>query len=269
MNISFVDQPRTPLALVFTDSHGRVISIHGLLLDMMHYDNPGAIVGEPLHTVLGVGLDASKHLVENVARNGNVLDWALEIRPQAADPFPVLCTSVATFNDRGDFIGADITLHEYDQPAAEEASPASHEDTLITHIQQAEAGVEWDEDNALLQLYVAVQFSALQVLLARMAGLRVSKTLEATINKMADKRAWPLAVRGDRLLVEKDNLQPDIYRALLDETVRFAANVIGRRTVIAEMRAVDDGMDSSVVDLARQAGLRHLFSETGTLRSEQ
>jgi hypothetical protein len=265
-HVNLDDQARTPLALIFTDSHGRVISIHGQLMDMMHFDDPGTVVGEPLHIILGIDYNDSKYLVDNVAQNGSVLDWALEIHPHAADPIPVSCTSVPTFNDKGDFIGSDITLSEQAHLAAE-VQPTGHEDTLITRILQVQAGVESEEEQAPLQLYVTVQFGALHILLARLAGLRVSKTLETTINKTADKKDWPLSIQGDRLLLAQDEVPADVYRALMDETVRFVANIIGRRTVAAEMRAVDERMSRRAVELAQDAGLRHLFSESGSSRS--
>ncbi len=40
--ISLDDQATMPLALVFTDSHGRVISLHGPLLDLLQLDDPGS-----------------------------------------------------------------------------------------------------------------------------------------------------------------------------------------------------------------------------------
>jgi hypothetical protein len=261
IKISVLDQTRPPLALLYTDAKGRVISIHGPLLDQIKLDDLGDIVGEPLHSVLGIEYDASKYLVENVAQNGNVQDWALDIHPQRNSPISVLCTSVGTFNDRGDFIGADITLYKHaPSVATDPPSTIAHTDTLLTHIQQLQGGSDLPEDQALLQLYATVQFSALHVLLARMAGLRIAKTLETTINKLADQKNWPLRVSGDRLLPKLGEIPNETYRAMLEETVRFAANIIGRRMVVAEMRAVDGRMSERAVHLAEHVGLRHLFS---------
>ncbi len=277
VRINLEESPRPPLALVFTDSRGRVISMHGPLLDRMKIDDPGRIIGEPLHRIFGIEFDSAKPVIERVAQDGDLLDWALDLYPPDSDPIPVLCTSIPTFNDRGDFMGADITLYERPAEAtgaatgaAVSAPPAaSPTDTLITHIQQVQASLASEEDRVLLRLYAAVQFSALHVLLARLAGLRITQTLETTINKAAAKKGWPLSINGDRLLLEQDDVPPDVYRAVLDETVRFAATIIGRRTVAATMRAVDERMNPRAVDLAEQSGLRRLFQDTGFLRGDK
>ncbi len=255
--ISLDDQANMPLALVFTDSHGRVISLHGPLLDLLQLDDPGSLIGKPLHTVLGIELEVAQHLIESTAQQGRVLDWPLEIHLQDGESMAVQCASTASLNDKGDFIGADITLHN------QQAQPASQGDSLTVHIQQTQAEAASEEDQDLLRLYVTVQFSTLHVLLARMAGLRVAESLETTINKIAEKRDWPLSVSGDRLLAQQDDISAEAYRVLLSETIRFVANIIGRRTVVAQMRAVDEHMEDRAVEVAQDAGLRRLFQDGG------
>jgi hypothetical protein len=255
--ISLDDQANMPLALVFTDSHGRVISLHGPLLDLMQLDDPGSIVGKPLHTVLGIELEVAQNLIESTAQQGRVLDWLLEIHIQEAESMAVQCASTASLDDKGGFIGADITLHN------QQAQPASQDDSLTVHIQQTQAEATSEADQDLIRLYVTVQFSALHVLLARMAGLRVVESLETTINKIAGKRDWPLSINGDRLLAHQDDISAEVYRVLLSETIRFVANIIGRRTVVAQMRAVDEHMGDRAVELAQDAGLRRLFQDGG------
>jgi hypothetical protein len=244
--------------MVLTDARGRVVYMHGKLLRMMKIANAAMIMGEPLRAVLGIDDDLARQLVEEVARNGPAHGLALELRASALHPISVVGTSVATYNDRGDFIGADITF--YDPATAEriDARPLDHSDTLSAQIQhvQTEAQPPQEEDEMdLLRLYMTVQFRALHVLLARAGGLRVCATLEATLNKLAAKQGWPVSVQGSDVAMEQTDAQAEIMCALLGETARYIANVIGQRMVIAEMNAVDDQLDDRTIQVAEQAGL--------------
>ncbi len=251
------DQTNAPLALVFTDSHGRVISLRGPLLDLIQPDDPGSLIGKPLYTVLGIDEESAQQLIEDTARQGSVSDWPLEIHLQPEESMAVQCASAAALDDKGAFIGADITLRD------QRAQPTGHDDSLTIHIQQTQAETPSEEDQDLLRLYAAVQFSALHVVLARMAGLRVAESLETTINKIAVKREWPLSISGDHLSARQDDIPAEIYHVLLSETIRFVANAIGRRTVVAQMRAVDEHMSDRAVELAQESGLRRLFQDGG------
>lgn len=246
------DGPGVPLALVFTDAQGRVISLRGSLLELMQVDDPGSLIGLPLHTILGIEAEAAQQLFDRTAQQGGVVDWPLDIYLQPEEALAVQCGSIAARDDQGAFIGADITLHR------RETHPV-HDDSLTTQIQQAQKEVKSEEDQALLRLYVSVQLSALHVLLARLAGLRVAESLETTINKIAVKRKWPLSISGDRLSIQSDEIPADVYHALLSETIRFVSNVIGRRTVVTQMRAVDERMSARAIELAQETGLHHLF----------
>ncbi len=64
-------------------------------------------------------------------------------------------------------------------------------------------------------------------------------------------------------MAQQDDISAEAYRVLLSETIRFVANIIGRRTVVAQMRAVDEHMGDRAVELAQDAGLRHLFQDGG------
>jgi hypothetical protein len=251
------DQTNAPLALVYTDAHGRVISLHGPLLDLMRLDDPLSLIGKPLHTVLGVDAEFVQELIDSTVLRGGVSDWPLEIYPQPGESMAVQWASAASRDDKGAFIGADITLRD------RQAQPASHNDALTIHIHQTQFKAGSGEDQDLLRLYAAVQFSTLHVLLARLAGLRVAESLETTINKIAAKKDWPLSVSGDHLSAQQDHIPGEIYRALLSETIRFVASIIGRRMVVAQMRTVDEHMSDGAVQLAQESGLRRLFQDGG------
>jgi hypothetical protein len=50
-----------------------------------------------------------------------------------------------------------------------------------------------------------------------------------------------------------------IYRALLAKALSYAVNVLGPSLVTRKMRAVDEGLDDAVIDLADEQFLREIL----------
>jgi len=173
----------------------------------------------------------------------------------------VLCTGVATYDDRNSFIGADLTLRS-SSSAAIIHQPLTHADSLSTHIQQVQAQAESLESEALLQVYVTAQLGALDILLARMGGPRVRKTLTTVAHKKAEQLGLPLCMADGivKLTCRTREQDSSDCMALLQEVTNYAASVIGRRMVVDELRAVDGQMDVRTQDVADHAGLRKVLN---------
>jgi hypothetical protein len=106
-----------------------------------------------------------------------------------------------------------------------------------------------------MQLYFASQLNALYILLIRMAGPRVYQVLETNLNRKAEQNGWPILI-GRGHVVFGNSVQADACRALLSEVAAYAANVLGRRMVEREMRAVDEQLTAGSVAVAHELGLR-------------
>src|SRR5574341_632378 len=112
---------------------------------------------------------------------------------------------------------------------------------------------------ACVELYFTTQIGAIRVLLARMGGPRVADTLEAALNKRARDNHWPMTISLGEVILDDNRLDGAAYRALLEEALDYAANVIGRRVAQAEMQTVDGHINGETRDVAEQAGLRVLL----------
>jgi hypothetical protein len=250
-----------PLALLFTDADEQILFVNDELLKIIDCPEAGAVVGEPFHQALGVDHKLVSQLMQDINQIGYVHDWPLELHPTTRSPLEVLCTGVAAYDDRGGFIGADITLRDPVLAGVPETPFTHHKDALHARIKQIQSEVETLEDRSSLQLYFMAQAYALEILLARMGGPRVCRTLDGIANRIIDKRSWPIRVKDGAFTFEKPDLPPDVYATLLVGIAHYAADVIGARMVAAEIQAVDEQMDPHLRDVARQAGLQGFFDD--------
>jgi hypothetical protein len=281
-------QQRTaPLALLFTDARGRIVFVDNNFLEMLNYPSATSLVGIPLHKVAGIDANALSALMQDVARTGYVHERPLALNGPDGVAIQVLCSSVATYNPEGEFIGVDMTFNDAADATLEEDTAPVHGDVLQSRILQihteaeARAQAQADEataharlqaDEALAraanqasqraqeerifkQLYFTAQVNALQVLLARLGGPRVHATLEDRLNKSAAKNRWPIRILGGQITIG-DDMPVEGYQALLGSVVDYGANVAGRDWMLQEIHTVDTRMDARTCEIADQAGLR-------------
>lgn len=238
----------TPHALLFTDINGQVIFVNSHLLQMTNRSESEArsVVGKQVHEVLGIEEEVASHLIADVARIGRVYSRPLRLHDPSKSPIEVLCTAEATYDEKGNCIGADLTLRLAAAPGGWAVpgfgEEADFDTSEITH----------------LQLYFSSQLDALRVLLIRIGGTRLGQTLERIINETSERNGWNLRVKEGR--VEKDMLttEPSVYHALLAKGVNYAVNVIGPDVVNRQMQAVDDQMGERSLELAKRLGLREI-----------
>lgn len=248
-----------PLALLFTDAKGRIVFVDNKFMELMSYPESGQLVGEPLNAVMGIAQADVNQLMQEVARTGYIHEHRLVMRGPSGQTVEVLCSCVATYNDQGQFIGADMTLYQMREITAPQEESPVHGDVLQARIQQiqVETGTRRAQEEQIhLQLYFTAQINALQVLLARMGGPRIHAALEACVNNLATRKQWPARLQGGHITVDEAGLPVEAYAELLKEIVHYGSDIVGRRPVIQEMREVDSQIGDLSKQAAEDAGLR-------------
>jgi hypothetical protein len=249
------DQPAAALAMLFTNAMGQVVFVDRAFLRMMRYTDAGMVAGEPLHKVLGLDQKNALQLLDTLRRQGQVRDWPLET---ASANGHISLAGVATRDESGNFIGADITLRDLTAPEV-----VSHTDVLSTRVKEALAGAHpQGENEVLLQLYFTTQIEALYVQMTRLVGLGARKHLDKAINDLAQKNKWAISMKDGHANSLTDQTDAPVFRALLTEAFNYGVGIIGRRVVAREMQRIDGQMDTRAVQLAGEAGLRDLFKTT-------
>lgn len=253
------DSHGAALCLVFTDARGRIVFADSNFLELLCQDDTVSLVGEPLHKVLKVAPQNVSELITTIARLGYVRDHIIESQGIDGERLSIACTGVATSDDQGSFIGADLTICDVTRFGPTDPHVVDHGDILSVRIKeiQGEAEKQWVEEEETLALgYFTAQVSALQVLLGRMGGPRVWEMVETLVNHTANKHDWPVQLRGGRLIVSGEELPIDAYAVLLDQVVDYGVSIIGQQAIVREMQAVDRQMTDHLREMAGQAGLR-------------
>jgi hypothetical protein len=238
----------TPHALLFTDMQGQVIFVNSLLLKMVNRAESDArsVIGKPLHEVLGIGPDAARGLVQDVARIGRLYNRGLDLQGPDGAALPVLCTAEATYDEKGDCIGADLSLRAAMDSAAVSLNWATP-DRLDT------------SERTYLQLYFSSHVNALRVLLLRVGGPRLGQTLDRILNETSTRNGWPVQVTDGKVEVNALKAETHVYHGLLAKAVAYGVKVIGPKMVERQMKLVDEQMGQVSVDLATRMGLRELL----------
>lgn len=251
-----------PLGLIFTDSRGQVVFVDYYFLRLIHANDADQIIGGALHHALGIDPQVAGQYLKDIVRDGFIHPFPLEIKPVSGSPIQVLCAGVATYNDRDELIGIDISLFDLADAEMPETQVTHHHDVIGAHIQGMQLGTAVPVQ-AYAQLYVRAQIGGLQILLARMGGPRIRDTMNALLRKMIMQHQWPMRIEAGQVAFDEEEVDPAAYSTLMTEVVRYAANVIGRRMVFQELRTVDEQMDSEVIDAVRPLGLRLFLDAEG------
>ena len=239
----------TPHALLFTDIQGQVIFVNSPLLRIVNRAEADvrSVIGKPLHEVLGIPPDAARSLVQDVARIGRLYNRGLELRGHDGKALHVLCTAEATYDEKGDCIGADLSLRAAVDSGAPTFDWAATPNRLDTG------------ERTYLQLYFTSQINALRVLLLRVGGPRLGQTLDRILSETSARNEWPVRVNDGKVEVDLLKAETHVYHALLAKAVAYGVKVIGSKMVERQMSLVDEQMGQVSIDLAGRLGLRELF----------
>ncbi len=230
--------------LLMTNMLGQVIFVdhHGLRLMKRSDNEVRHIIGKPLHEILGLSSKVADGLIQDVAKNGRASIPQLDLKNAHGTTVQVACAAVATFDDKKNLVGMDITLRPLTPTLAPDSKPSI-------------LGLDTGEES-LLRTYFTAQLEALQTLLIQLGGRRLGNNLEAIINDTAQRNVWPVSMKGGEVSIELKKTDLDIYRALLAKALNYAITVIGERPVNKTIKAIDDQLDATTLELVKQLRLR-------------
>jgi serine/threonine protein kinase len=240
-----------PPSLLMTNMLGHVIFVDNTCLKLLkrHHSEARTVIGKPLAEVIGVDRKTADQIIQDVNKGKRVLEQPITITDSQGNKLAVLCTAAATHDDKGAFVGADISLQvlrESEDQFADFKTISERLDTI---------------EESFLQTYFTAQLESIRNLLMNMGGKRVAANLEKIINETSQRNVWPVSMRDGKIDVNLRSTDSDIYRALLAKAITYAASVMGPKLVAKEMAAVDKKMDARVLGLIQQLGLQELLKE--------
>lgn len=243
-------QPETNSALLMTNMVGQVIFVDQPCLRVLkrHHNEARAIIGKPLHEVLGIDRSTADQIIQNVSKSGKIEQQRLDIRDSRSRSVSVLYSAIATKDDKGNFVGADISL----QTIADVVVPPSDEFTTVDRRMNT-------TDESFLQTYFARQMQSLRKALVEWGGKRLGTNLDRIINETAERNVWPVTMYDGQININVKSNDADVYRALLAKGIAYAVNLVGKKVVIKSMQSVDQQLDANILNVVQELKLYDLF----------
>jgi hypothetical protein len=188
----------------------------------------------------------AQQLIKDVSTTGQIDSRPISAKDSEGETFEVLCSAIATYDNKKNFVGSDFTLKP--------TSSAIAETKIIDTPSEVEKLDSTEE--SYLQVYFTTQYGALQKLLTQVGGKRLGEHLDKIINETAERNVWPVKAQNGQLVINLKGSDADSYRALLAKSVAYANIVIGERIVSREMNTVDAKMNPKILEYVQTFRLR-------------
>lgn len=236
-------------AMVMTNMLGQVIFVDHPCLRLLkrHHNEARSIIGKPLAEVLGIDKSQAEQLIHQVGRTGKVDKERWDVLDSRGSAVEVWVSGTATRDDKGGFVGADITL----LPLGGAVKVPVDFDTMNRTLDTAE--------ESFLQTYFTAQMKTLYESLVQLGGKKLGKNLEQIINETAQRNVWPVSMNDGQVSVQLRSTDADIYRALLAKAMSYAVSLIGKKMVMKGVQAVDNRMEPRIRSLVSDLRVDELF----------
>jgi hypothetical protein len=234
-------------ALLFVNFQRQVIFVNSQLLQLLNRpeSNSRLVIGKLMEDILGIETETAKSLLQDVSKTGSIHSRPLTLQTANGSAINVYSTIEATYNEKGECIGADLSFRQ----SAEQPKTSASSNNFDTG------------DRSFLPLYVTSQLDALRTLLIRIGGPRLGQTLERIVNETTERNNWPLKLNNGKLEKSTELIEPAIYHALLVKAIHYAVSVIGAKIVEKQLKAGEAQMGAAAVKIAKQIGLHEIISE--------
>lgn len=253
--------------LIFTNSKGQVIFANQGFLDLMRYERRQPVMGKALHTVLGIEARDTEELLDD-AREGKCRSRSivLDLADRRGEMKTVQIETLPAYDSSDRFLGINIIV----KPVQEEAEP----EPTQSRTDATAAAIEFErcltpqplDERALLRQkgaslrdFFTAQVDALQIFMARVAGLRVRESLEIVLNEAAQKQLLPVAMVDGNIYIDPVAEDPAVYRLLMGEMAKYASCIIGWGPIVAEMRRTEAAFGEEIMAMATETGLRTVY----------
>lgn len=252
------------LALIFTNSSGNVIFSDQKFIRVLGDMSERVLSGVPLRNILPMDPRTESQLIEAVKQKSIIEDMAVSYRTAAGITVQSGSTILSVIDENRNFLGMDLVLNYVSLPD----NKSSNAPKILTHSDVIKAYVEMEmnsrnpsQPRTYTQSYLVAQFNVLQIMLARIAGPATRLTFEKIANSTASSIGLPIYMEKGCLNFTKKDINIQGYRSLLQTTVNYAVNAVGKNIVKREMLQVDKFVGHGTLELISQMDLRIFSAE--------
>lgn len=236
-------------ALLMTNTLGQIIFADQSCLKLLrrHQSDARAIMGKALHEVFGLERKLTEQWMQRISQSGQLATQEVTIKDAKGTDVSVMCSAIATRDDKGVLVGADFTLR-----ALQKREPSkSDSQGSVTRIDTT--------DETFIQNYFVKQMNALRAALIQWGGKRLGSNLDNIINDTAQRNVWPVTIHEGQVQIDQQMHDLDAYRALLAKAIAYAVNLVGKKIVIKAMQAADSQLDGRILQVVSSLRVYDLF----------
>jgi hypothetical protein len=255
-SISPATQPLKKPIIIITDAAGTIC-----------YSSPGAFeakdqsansqrIGENVSRVLELGKGTITDIIAKNAASNNLGTQIIRLQEGGQTGKQFNLSVFPNFDAQGRFIGADFLL----RPLTGQVGSAQEVQNVQEYLQIRENREGQTNVDDILAWYFRSEMRVLYVLIARMAGTSVARTLMTLINSTTKENHWAIEMGKtgfeitDSLAGSTDE-KAKIYRNLLKLVADYAIVVASYATTIRETHLFDQTLDERTRKIVSAHGL--------------
>jgi len=239
-------------ALLMTNMLGHVIFVDNQCLSLLRRKQSDArtVIGKSLAKVLQCDPDVAAGIMEEISQSGKSAKREIEITDSRNKKQRVMCSGVATKDDDGTFVGADITL-----------TPIPNVTDVPSETIEVIHGTMDTREADYLRQYFTAQIDGLYEMMIQWAGKRVAQNLEDIINETSQRNVWAVSMKRGNVTLELKRNDEDVYQALMARAITYAASILGEKQVVQEIEYINKNVDSSAMKYIQAIGLDKLYQD--------
>jgi hypothetical protein len=258
------NQLEAPLAFLFTNPQGTVFFSNYGFIRMVGNLSAQIISGVSLNHILLLDLRTEAHLIETVKQNSRVDQISIPFRSASGAVIHSNGTAVAAQDENRNFMGMDLVLAKR-SPSSQtvEVTPSilTHADVIKAYVEMEMSSRDADQPRTYIQSYLVSQLNVVQIMLARIGGAGARVAFEKIANHTASSMGLPIKMENGHLNFSKKDINIQGYRSLLQTTINYAVDVVGKNFVKKEMLLVDKFVGRGTLELISQMDLRIFSAE--------
>lgn len=259
---NIADQFDHPPAFIFTNSQGIVFFSDLNFIRVLGIRPDQIISGTSLSHILLMDPRTEGQLIESVKQKSRVEELPILFRNASGNIIQSNGTAVAVLDENTNFMGMDLVLMnrpDSSQTAEKRTSILNHDDVLKTYVEKEMNTRAANLPRTFIQSYLVAQFNVVQIILTRIGGPGSRLVFEKIANQTASSMGLPINMENGHLYFSAKDINIQGYRNLLQTTMNYAVNVVGKNIVKREMLLVDKYIGHGTLELISQMDLR-IFS---------
>jgi hypothetical protein len=236
--------------LIFVDRRSKIISLSDNFLNLVGTQYVEQYVKMPLSQALGIDDQTAQRLVTETLERGSLSTQPLTVQPANGKSKEVWLTSLAVYDEQGQFVSIAIVLRtNFDPQFAPERLLTEHQKMLI-NFYLTKAGTNRSEETRVIKTYFHEQISLLYSLVQQFSGTSAADRLLAHLNEVAGSRNWQFNFSREKIGIpeeyEGESLAGQVS-TLLQEAKRFAGDLTDLKVIEHEMKILDNNLSADTL----------------------